>query len=133
MLQDPLVLSVETATPGTYADKTFRKDSQNGNGSLYLSSSHSNTSRDTLTVVRGLPTRVGNFRGVQRGSLKTTKDISVPGYDSSTTLTQPLIFQLSGSIPVGATDEAIQAERRKMRAMLDDDDLFEEHFIKGQV
>lgn len=86
---------------------------------IYTFPNHSLESRDTLTFARAFPKKSGNFKGVAKPSFKLTQDVTVPGVDESTSYTQPLIADISFSIPVGTTSAVLKELRQRIIALLD--------------
>lgn len=96
------VITIQHDLDTTPVDNSYRRYQEHMDRTIYISGDHTIDSRDILTVRREMPTRTGNFRGMAKPSFKFTKDISVAGYDQSTTITSPLIGNVSFSVPVGA-------------------------------
>jgi hypothetical protein len=99
-------ITVQNDLTGTPVDQPFRRFEESQHRTIYISTlDHSLESRHTLTLSRTLPTRTGNYLGTGKPFMKLTKDISVAGADSTTTVKAPLIGDIGFSIPVGASDE----------------------------
>jgi hypothetical protein len=108
MQPNEITLMVDTTGDGSaIVSETLTRFEEFANRSKYIGEGHAIGMRDELSLYRTFPKQSGNLRGVAKSAVKTTKDIGVPGVDSSTTITQPMILDLSASVPVGATDEEI--------------------------
>lgn len=106
--------------------KTFdRKESYNGR-SLYTTNASTSLLRETLGLYATDPKPSGNILGTSKASVKTTLDVSVPGADGVAVYTRPLIWEVSVSVPLGATDADILAERMKMVTLLMDDSVMDQ-------
>jgi len=123
MQADQLVLSVDAANDGNPANQTYKRYQEFENRSVYISSAHLPESRDMIGLYRTFPTKSGNFKGVSKSAIKLTEDVEVAGVDSSTTLTSPIIFEMSFSVPVGATAAQIVGVIQRGLPMLDNDTL----------
>jgi hypothetical protein len=93
------------------------------NRSKYIGENHSLASRDELTLYRTFPKQAGNFKGVGKSAVKFAVDITVPGVDASTTLTSPIIMEISFSVPVGALPADVLLARQRGLALLDLDSV----------
>lgn len=124
MLSNELVLTVDETNDGittANVNHTYRRLSDSAFKSEYIHSNHAVDLRDILTFNATPAKPQGNFRGVRRASFKFTKDITVAGADSTTTLTAPIILEVKVSIPTGATAAQLLIERQKAVTLLDDD------------
>lgn len=127
-------LSVDPANDGNPVTETY--ELYNGsllNRSIYVSPTHVQESRDMLTLYRTEATKSGNFKGVSKSALKCTEDKAVPGVDSSTTLTAPMIGEVSFSIPVGVTAADVKHFRQRLIAILDDDTIMDKLNVQLMV
>jgi hypothetical protein len=125
MQPDSIVLTVDLANDGTTADQTYSRFDKTGNKSVYIGAAHVPEARDMFALYRTPPTRSGNFKGVSKSAVKFTEDVSIAGYDSATTLTAPMILDVSFSIPVGATDAQAEELRQRAIAFLDGSTIME--------
>lgn len=93
------------------------------NRSVYVGANHSPAARDTITLYRTFPTKNGNFNGVQKSAIKLSEDVSVVGVDSATTLTAPMIMEISFSFPVGVSAADQLAFRQRGLSTIDLDSV----------
>lgn len=121
MQSDQIVLAVDAANDSNPANETFSRYQEFENRSVYIGPGHLPEARNMLALYRTFPTRVGNFKGVLKTSVKLTKDMEVAGVDSSTAITSPAILELSFSVPVGVTAANLVHLRQTALALLDDD------------
>lgn len=121
MQPDQLVLPVDVANNGTTVDETFTRYEEFPNRSRYIGSGHTPGSRNELGIYRSFPTKTGNFKGVGKTSVKLTIDCSVPGVDSSTTVSAPVIIETTFSVPVGINAADLKKYRQRLIAALDSD------------
>lgn len=68
---------------------------------------HTLTSRSLMQLYRTYPKRNGNSRGSSKTSVKFTLDVSVPNADGSGNIVLPVIWEISGSVPVGGEAAAV--------------------------
>lgn len=121
MQPNTVTLDVDVLNNGTTEEQVYTRYEEAQNRTAYIGTTHVPDARDILTIYRTFPTRSGNFKGVAKSSVKFTKDVEVAGADSSTTLTSPIILDLSFSVPVGATAADVKVARQRLLALLDDD------------
>lgn len=121
MQPNTVTLPVDPANNSTVVNEVYTRYEETQNRTAYIGASHAPDDRDLLAIYRTFPTKSGNFKGVAKSSVKFTKDVEVAGVDSSTTLTSPIILDLSASIPVGASAADIKHARQRLIALLDDD------------
>lgn len=121
MQPDQLVLAVDVANNGTLVSETFTRYEEYQNRSKYIGSGHTPGSRNEFGIYRSFPTKTGNFKGVGKTSVKLTIDKSVVGVDSSTSITAPVILEVSFSVPVGVSDADMKHYRQRLIALLDSD------------
>lgn len=115
-------ITIQTDIQGTPTAEVFTRFQEFLNRTIYVGATNSLVSRCLLSLFRTAPKKVGNFNGVAKSAAKFTQDIEVPGVDSATTLTSPIIFELSCSIPVGATDVQSDLVRQRVAAFILEDD-----------
>lgn len=126
MQPNQLVLHVDTLNDGTtVVDETFTRYEELPNRTRYVGEDHLPDDRNELSIYRTFPTRNGNFKGTAKSSVKFTKDFEVPGVDSSTTLTSPVIVEVSFSVPVGISAADLLLVRQRLIAALDDDSFMD--------
>lgn len=126
MQSNEITLSVnEDNDDGTTAevDHVYQRYEEYLNRSIYIGETHVPAARDTIGMYRTFPKTNGNFKGVEKTSLKFTKDIVVDGVDGLAQLTSPLIGEVSFSMPVGATDAEKVLLRMKMVAAIANDGM----------
>lgn len=98
-----------------------RFDESVPNRSEYISEEHTIALRDKLNFFRTFPKASGNFRGMAKTAVKTTKDVSVAGVDQSTTNVAPSIITTEFSFPVGMTSAArLEQRMRHIELLLDE-------------
>jgi hypothetical protein len=125
MLANQITLSVDAANDGNAANQTYDRYEEFQNRSVYIGTDHLPEARNMFAVYRTFPTKSGNFKGVSKSAVKFTQDVEVAGVDSSTTLTAPIIVELSFSVPVGAASADLTELRQRVLAALDDDTLMD--------
>lgn len=127
MLSDPITLAVdEDNNTGTAAvNHVYSRYDQFQNRSEYIHSSHTSAAKDKMTVYRTLPKVSGNFRGVAKSAIKFTKDVSVAGVDSTTTLVAQELLEINCSFPVGTTVAQQKVLRYRAAAALMNDTLMD--------
>lgn len=118
MQANSITLPVDLLNNGTTTDEVFNRYNEELNKSTYVGPNHSLQARNKMELYRTLPKRAGNFLGAAKGSVKFTKDITVPGADG-TDIVVPQIFEVSYSLPVGSTDAQSLAFRQRVIAALD--------------
>ncbi len=117
-----ITLSVDTLNDGTtIVDNVYSRFEEFANRAIYIGANHQLDDRDTLSMYRTFPKANANFKGVAKSAVKFTKDFSVAGVDSSTTVTAPAIIDVSFSIPVGLTEAQLVVLRQRVLALLDND------------
>lgn len=121
MQPDQLTLSVDVANDGNLVTETYTRYEEFQNRSKYIGSGHTPGSRNEFGIYRSFPTKTGNFKGVGKTSVKFTEDKSVPGVDSSTTISAPVILEVSFSVPVGISANDMKHYRQRCIALLDSD------------
>lgn len=123
MLDNSKTFAVDHDRDATPTDEVWTRFDEGSNRSLYVGPSHEIGNRNTLTVLRTLPTVVGNFKGTRKSSIKITTDKAVEGVDSTTTVQAPVIGTVSFSMPVGVTAADAMHLRERLREILDDQDF----------
>lgn len=133
MQPNQLVLPVDALNNGTPANETYDRYEEYQNRAAYIGAGHVPDNRDTLAIYRTFPTKTGNFKGTGKSSVKFTKDCEVAGVDSTTTITAPIILDLSFSVPVGASAAELKHARQRLIALLDDDTFMDSLNIQLMV
>jgi hypothetical protein len=108
---------------GTLTNEVYSKYEEYQNRSLYIGADHALDERNTIGLYRTFPTRSGNFKGTAKSSVKFTQDFNVAGVDSSTTITAPVIVEVSFSVPVGVAQADLVHMRQRAIALLDSDSV----------
>lgn len=133
MQGDQLTLSVDVANDSNPVSEVYTRYQEFENRSVYIGADHLPEARNLLALYRTFPTKVGNFKGVLKTSIKFTQDQEVPGVDSSTTITSPAILDLTFSVPVGTTAADLTHLRQRLLALLDDDTFMDSLNIQQVV
>lgn len=133
MQQNELTLAVDASNNGTPANETYTRYEEYQNRTTYIGTDHLPDDRNSLAIYRTFPTKSGNFKGTAKSSVKFTQDVEVSGVDSSTTLTAPIILDLSFSVPVGAAAADLKHVRQRLLALLDDDSFMDSLNIQLMV
>lgn len=107
MLNDTFTFAVDTAATGTTTDETYSRYSESSDKSTYVGATNSMAARDQLVFSRSFATASGNFAGAYHAAFKVFWDRTVPGVDTSTERTEPIIVTVDARIPLGATYEDI--------------------------
>lgn len=121
MQENTITLTVDTQNNGTTENLSLRRHQEGTDKSAYITPNHTLQKRDKLEFFRTMPRTNGNFKGMAKAEFKLTRDVSVPGVDETTTLTAPLIIDVSFSTPVGVTAAQALEARQRAVALLDDD------------
>lgn len=122
MLPNVITLAVDKLNDGNIVNEVLTRFEEQTNRSVYVGESHSIESRDTCTFYRTLPKPNGNFKGVAKTAFKFSRDLLVLGVDNTTSVSAPLIVEVSFSIPIGATEANKLLARQRAIALLDLDD-----------
>lgn len=124
MQPNQITLAVDELNDTNTVNHVYDRYEEYLNRSVYIEDSmHSMAARDSLALYRTFPKVNGNFKGVQKTSFKFTKDILVDGVDGVSSLTSPVILEVSFSLPVGCTPAVALIARQKAIALLDTDAL----------
>lgn len=115
MLENTLTLSLPNG--GTPVNMTITRIDVFQNRSVYHEPSHSTTMRKTCGFYRTLPKRSGDFLGVSKSAAKSTVDIAVTDAKGAT-VTAPMIGEISFSVPIGATEAAIDTLLDRLDALI---------------
>lgn len=123
MQPNTLTLNVDYLNNAITTAEGYDRYEEYQNRSVYVGSTHSPDSRDTVSLYRSFPTKNGNFKGVQKSSIKLSKDHTVNGVDGVATLTSPVIIEVNFSVPVGVSPADVLKCRQRIIALLDDDTI----------
>lgn len=119
MQDNTITLAVDELNNGTLVNKAMSRDDYSGNRSKYIAPTHLPQMRQEMTLFRSAAKPNGNFRGVNKTSVKLTWDRSVNGADGVTTVIAPSICECGFSLPVGMTEAEMLEFRQIMVAALD--------------
>jgi hypothetical protein len=125
MQPNQLTLNVDITNDENVVVEVYERSNEYQDRSTYIGENHALDARDQIQLYRTYPTKSGNFKGVQKSSVKFTKDQAVSGADGVTTLTAPLIIDVSFSVPVGTSAAEILAARQRAIALLDSDNYMD--------
>lgn len=124
MLSNLITLAVDDDNDGGITpaiEHIYSRFDEYQNRSEYIHTNHTVATRDKLGFYRTFPKANGNFRGAQKCAVKLTKDYSVSGVDTETTLVRPAIGEIGFSIPVGLTPaQTLEFRMRLVAVILDD-------------
>ena len=121
MQDNVITLAVDELNNATTVNHVFNRYDLFQNRSVYTGANHQLTARDLLTLYRTQAKASGNFRGVAKTSVKFTQDFAVDAVDGISSLTSPIIAEITFSIPVGVTVADQLVMRQRLIALLDDD------------
>lgn len=121
MQDNVLTLAVDELNNSTTTDHVFNRFEEYANRSVYIGENHQLSARDTLTLYRTFPKVNGNFKGTAKSALKFSTDKSVTGVDGLSSLTSPIISEVSFSVPVGVSLADMLIARQRLIALLDTD------------
>jgi hypothetical protein len=133
MQADQLTLSVDAANDANPANQVYTRYDEYQNRSTYIGADHTPDERNTLALYRTFPTKNGNFKGTAKSSVKFTQDVAVTGVDGVSSLTAPIILDLSFSVPVGAASADLVELRQRLLALIDSDSLMDSLNIQLMV
>lgn len=124
MLSNTITLAVDEDNDGGTTpaiEHIYSRFDEYQNRSEYIHANHTVATRDKLGFYRTFPKTNGNFRGTQKCAVKLTKDYSVDGVDTETTLVRPAIGEIGFSFPVGLTPaQTLEFRMRLVAVILDD-------------
>lgn len=119
MLDNQITLSVDVQNNGTIVPRLYVRFDEYQNRTIYKGPSHTLSQRDTLGFYRTPVKPNGTDFGTAKSAMKLTQDIQVPGKIADTTVTKPIIADVSFSIPVGATPAQTLEFRQRLIAACD--------------
>jgi len=125
MQDNVITLAVDELNNDTTVDYDFTRYEEFQNRSVYIGEDHDLAARDTLSLYRTFPKASGNYKGNAKSTLKFSKDYEVTGVDGVSTLTAPVILEVSFSIPVGVAAADRMILRQRAIAILDSDTFME--------
>jgi hypothetical protein len=118
-----ITLAVDTANTGSTTDLTLTRHSEEMNKATYIGDDHVTDSRDQMSFHRSAPKPSGQSRGMQRSTIKFTKDFAVPNADGSGNIVLPLILEVGFTVPVGTPSADVLEMRQRVVAICDDDTI----------
>lgn len=133
MQPNQLNLQVDKLNDATIIEQSFSRYEEYQNRSAYIGEDHTPGTRDVIALYRSFPTKVGNFKGVGKTSVKLTRDLTVPGVDETTSIAAPIIIEVSFSVPVGTTAESVVEQRQRLIALLDNDAFMNDLNLKLMI
>lgn len=133
MQPNDITLNVDYLNNAITTAEAYERSEVYLNRSTYVGSAHTLESRDIINFYRSFPTKSGNFKGVSKTSFKLTKDFSVTGVDGVSTLTAPMLVEISFSIPVGVSAADILKCRQRALALLDTDTVMDKLTVQQLV
>lgn len=133
MQPNTLTLNVDVLNNAITVAEPFTRFDEYQNRAVYIGVNHLPETRNTLSIYRTFPTKNGNYKGTAKSSVKFTQDVGVAGVDGVSTLTAPIILDLSFSIPVGATAADVLHLRQRLIAALDDDTFMDSLNIQQMI
>jgi len=123
MQPDTITIGVDELNDGILVNHEYKRFTQFPDRTVYVGPGHSVAMRNMMTLYRSFPKENGNFKGVAKISVKFTRDIMIPGVDTTTTIIAPEIVETKFSIPVGVTSAEALIERQKIVGILDMDSI----------
>lgn len=103
MQDSTITLALDADNNGSTVDTVISRIDETANRSRYKFPAHTLISRDYVDLYRTYNKKSGNFNGVAKCAIKCTKDVEVPGVDTTTSVVSPIIGEVSFSLPVGST------------------------------
>lgn len=116
---DSITLPVDELNNGTTVNHVYTNYDRSSVRSVYIGANHTSLARNMMTLFRSPAKPVGNFPGVEKISVKLTRDITVNGNDGVTPVKIPDIVEVSFSMPVGMTDADKVLRRQTVIAAVD--------------
>jgi hypothetical protein len=127
MQPNTITIPVDTLNDGSaVVDESWVRFEEFLNRTKYVGEGHSMSNREELTIYRTFPKQAGNFKGVGKSAAKFAMDVQVPGVDGTTTLTAPIIVEISFSIPVGAAPSDVLMARQRSLGLVDQDAIMDD-------
>jgi hypothetical protein len=123
MQPNEITISVDVANDANLVNEVYSRFEEYLNRTIYIGDNHALASRNELALYRTFPKQSGNFKGVAKSAFKFTHDVVVPGVDGNTSLTSPIIMEVSFSIPVGAADADVLHARQRLVGLADLDTI----------
>lgn len=130
-LPNEVTLSVDVDGDGlTPVDELFENARRQDYKGEYIGENHTSLMRDTMTTYYTPPKPTSAFYGVDKAAIKFSMDVDVPTPTGVNTRS-PVIFQLSGSVPVGASDADKVHVVQRVRAFVHSDHFLD--LMRGMV
>lgn len=133
MQANAITLNVDYLNNSTTTAEVYDRADYFQNRSTYHGANHASDSRDIFQLYRTYPKQNGNFKGVEKCSIKFTYDHSVDGVDGVATLTSPAIAEINFSLPVGMTAAEKLIVRQRVISILDDDTVMDDLMVQQLV
>lgn len=133
MQPNQITLAVDETHTSTPVDNIFDRNEEYINRTVYTHGDHTLASKDTLSFYRNAPTVSGNFPGMAKVACKFSRDVTVPGVDTSTTIVSASIGEFSIRVPVGASAAYCLELRQRMVALLNDDTVMDSLILKLSI
>lgn len=99
-------------------DKLYERNVEELHSSTYVNDESTAELRDQVKLFRNVPQVNGLSRGVNRTSIKLTKDVAVPNSEGSGDIIAPITVEIVVIAPVGA-DPLIVKSQRNYAALLE--------------
>lgn len=132
MQPNVITLPTDVLNNGTPVAQPYTRFEEAANRTIYVSAGHLPNSRDMLALYRSSPTRSGNFLGTTKSSFKFTEDVIVKDAMGNDTV-QPVLFEVSTSVPVGALPAKTKELRQRAIALLDNDGIMYDLNDRGMI
>lgn len=132
MQPNVITLAVDILNSGTTTNQSYSRFEEAANRSTYVGATHSPASRDTLSLYRTPAKKTGNYLGSTKSAAKFSEDVVVVdamGNDS----VQPVILEVSWSVPVGVPAAKTKEIRQRAVALLDDDAIMSDLNDRGMI
>lgn len=133
MLSNTITLAVDpTGANTTTVDEILNRFKELENKTQYRFSDHTLTARNQLEIYRNDIAPSGNYLGNAKGSIKLTEDQIVLAKDGSN-IVAPTIYGLTGSIPVGTSDESFYHNLGRLQALVLNTALMYKIFMQQDI
>lgn len=114
----PSEITLALPNGGSPVNAVFNRIDVFQNRSVYHGPGHNPLMRNTVGFYRTPSKKVGNFNGVMKSAIKSTRDLSVPNAIGNPTIS-PAIGEVSFSIPIGATEADVNTTFDHLEALLE--------------
>lgn len=113
-----ITLPVDVLNNGTLVNKDYTRFEESPGKAVYIGPGHLPQARNTMSLARILPKRAGDYLGVTKTSAKFTQDVTVLDAKGAS-ITAPVIFEVSASVPIGTTAAMTKELRQRIIALYD--------------